>query len=519
MEARSKVETYESIRWGHRDGASIRQLSDSHRVHRRTVREALEDAVPAPRKQRVWDLPVSGQWEPVVHGWLVADQEVHRKQRHTAKRMWERLVEEHDAVISESTVRAMVARLKVDLRIGTVDVAIVQTHLAGAEAEVDFGEFWMFLDTELVKVHLFVMRLSCSGKSVHFAYASPSCEAFLDGHVRAFAAFGGVPGRIRYDNLTAAVIKVLLGRERLENERFLTLRSHYFFESFFCVPGIDGAHEKGGVEGEIGRFRRRWLTPQPVFSNVAALDEMLAAADAKDDERRIHGRRQTIGECFAAEASALAPLPDTAFDPATITSARVDTKARIAVRSSHYSVPARLVGRRVEVAIGGMAITVRSGGKVVAVHPRSLVRHAQVLDLDHYLEVLIRKPGALAGATALARAKAAKTFGPVHQQFWDTARRKHGDSVGTRELIGVLLLHRTMAAEAVIAGMNGALLVGSTDPDVVAVQARCHQDARREVPMLAPTGTDTGGVPAIAWERAKPTLVLYDTLLANGANR
>jgi len=519
VKASSRVELFEIIRRGHRDGASIRELADSHRVHRRTVRAALEGAVPASRKRPEVAFPVSGIWEPIVSDWLIADQLVHRKQRHTAKRIWERLLDEHDAQISASTVRVMVARLKADLRIATVDVAIVQTHLAGEEAEVDFGEFWMFLDSELVKVHLFVMRLSCSGKSVHFVYVSPSCEAFLDGHVRAFAAFGGVPGRIRYDNLTAAVIKVLLGRERLENPRFVALRSHYFFESFFCVPGIDGAHEKGGVEGEIGRFRRRWLTPQPTFTTVAALDEMLAAADAKDDDRRIHGRMQTVGECFAAEAPALAPLPDTVFDPATITSARVDAKARVAVCSSHYSVPAKLVGQRVEVAVGGMSITVRSGGQVVATHPRSLVRYAQVLDLDHYLEVLIRKPGALAGATALAQAKAGKTFTPVHQQFWDTARGQHGDSVGTRELIGVLLLHRTMGAEAVIAGMNGALLAGSTDPDVVAVQGRCHQDSQREVPVLAPTGTDTDGVPAIAWDRPKPTLVLYDTLLPNGANQ
>ncbi len=247
MEASSRVELFENIRLGHRDGSSIRELADSNRVHRRTVRAALEDAVPASRKPPVLEFPVSGVWEPIVRGWLVADQLVHRKQRHTAQRVWERLVEEHDAAISASTVRAMVARLKVDLRIGVVDVAVVQTHLAGEEAEVDFGEFWMFLDTELVKVHLFVMRLSCSGKSVHFAYVSPSCEAFLDGHVRAFAAFGGVPGRIRYDNLTAAVIKVLLGRERLENQRFIALRSHYFFESFFVFLVLMGRMRKAAL--------------------------------------------------------------------------------------------------------------------------------------------------------------------------------------------------------------------------------------------------------------------------------
>lgn len=389
-----------------------------------------------------------------------------------------------------------------------------QTHLAGEEAEVDFGEFWACLDGQLTKVHMFVLRLSHSGRSLHYPYCAPSAEAFLDGHVRAFEALGGVPKRIRYDNLSAAVIKVLLGRERLENPRFIALRSHYGFDSFFCIPGVDGAHEKGGVEGEIGRFRRRHLTPQPVMPSMAALAAAMATADERDDHRRIGGRRETVGQSFAAEAAALAPLPAHAFDPCTIVSARVDTKARVCVRGSHYSVPAGLAGLRVEVAVGGTAITVRSGGRIVAEHPRALRRGEQVLDLDHYLDVLIRKPGALAGASALAQARACGTFTPAHQQFWDAARRAHGDGPGTRVLIGVLQLHRTMPADAVIAGMQAALLAGVTDADVVAVEARRHHDNERAIPILKPTGTDNAlTIPAIAWERPAPSLHIYDTLL------
>jgi len=414
----ARVELFESIRRGHRDGLSIHELSVKYKVHRRSVRQAIAEAVPPERKEPSRECTVSGPFESVVREWLIADQKVHRKQRHTAQRVWERLVDEpHNAKISQSTVRALVVRCKQELNIALVEVMIPQTHLAGKEAEVDFGEFWFYLDGEILKVQMFVMRLSHSGKSVHFAYGSPTLEAFLDGHVRAFDAFGGVPGRIRYDNLTAAVIKVLLGRERLENPRFIALRSHYLFDSFFCTPGIDGAHEKGGVEGEIGRFRRRHLTPLPHLPSMAALNKALASADVRDDDRHIGGRHETVGTWFIAEAPALAPLPVHAFDPATITSARVDTKARISVRASHYSVPARLAGLRVEVAIGGMSISVRFGGKVVAQHPRALHRGTQVLDLDHYLEVLIRKPGALAGATALAQAKAGGGFTPTHQRF------------------------------------------------------------------------------------------------------
>ena len=139
---------------------------------------------------------------------------------------------------------------------------------------------------------MFVMRLSHSGRAVHIAYGNVGTEAFLDGHVQAFEMFGGVPtGKVRYDNLKPAVLRVLLGRERLENPQFIALRSHYGFDSFFCQPGKEGAHEKGGVEGEIGRFRRRHLTPVPRAASLAELNQMLADADEVDDAPADRGPR------------------------------------------------------------------------------------------------------------------------------------------------------------------------------------------------------------------------------------
>ena len=128
------------------------------------------------------------------------------------------------------------------------------------------------------------MRLSCSGRAFHVAFATQAQEAFLEGHVLAFEYFGAVPGRVRYDNLKPAVVRVLRGRDRAESERFIALRSHYGFDSFFCVPGKDGAHEKGGVEGEIGRFRRRHLVPVPAVG--------VAGRAEPADRRGRHGRRR-----------------------------------------------------------------------------------------------------------------------------------------------------------------------------------------------------------------------------------
>lgn len=508
------MEQFERIRRDHRDERmSIRGLAVKHKVHRRVVRQALADAVPPTRKTPQRVAPVLGPHVATVRGWLEADRDAPRKQRHTARRVWQRLIEEKGVTVAESSVRALVRELKVEVGLDRQQVAVPQTHAPGEEAEVDFGEFAAVIAGEMERLWMFVLRLSHSGKAVHIAYANQAQESFLDGHVQAFDRLGGVPtGMIRYDNLKTAVIRVLLGRDRWENERFVGLRSHYGYDSFYCIPGIEGAHEKGGVEGEIGRFRRRHLTPVPHVGSLAALNEALAAADARDDARRIAARTETVGAAAEREAPLLAPLPDIAFDVSAPLSCRVDAKARICVRQSYYSVPAGLAGRRVDARLGAATIVVRAEGKIVAEHVRSLHKGSEDLVLDHYLEVLTRKPGALAGATALAAARASGVFTAAHQRFWDVARRALGDGAGTRALIGVLMLHRALPAAAVTAGMTAALALGRLEPDLVAVEARRHLDGAG-----APALLSIRPEAAEADRRPTPGLADYDELLPAGA--
>ncbi|KAB7740030.1 IS21 family transposase [Nostocoides sp. F2B08] len=507
------MEQFEDIRRDHRDGMTIRALARKHRVHRRTVRYAIAQAEPPARKVTARESPVTGRWEPLVRSWLVADLDAPRKQRHTARRVWQRLLEEHDARVSESAVRLLVARLKREVGLSRVEAMVPQTHPPGAEAEVDFGEFYAVLAGEMTKLWMFVMRCSYSGKAVHFAYANQAQESFLDGHVRAFAALGGVPGLIRYDNLKPAVIRVLLGRERFEHPRFITMRSHYGYESFYCIPGKDGAHEKGGVEGEIGRFRRRHMVPVPHVGSMAALDAALSAADARDDQRYIDGRRNRIGQDFAVEAALLIPLPERPFRAVAELSCRVDAKARICVRQSYYSVPARFVGGRVRVELGARTVTALDGTTVIARHPRSLHKRSEDLVLDHYLEVLVRKPGALPGSTALATARANGTFTATHQRCWDAARSALGDAGGTRALIGALLLYRSMPAADVDAGIAAATRAGMFHPDVVTIEARAHATGTTAP---TPVPIPQHATPAARATRALPDLTGYDHLL-NGA--
>lgn len=311
--------------------------------------------------------------------------------------------------------------------------------------------------------------------------------------------------RIRYDNIKPAVVRVLRGRNRQETERFVGLRSHYGFDSFFCIPGKDGAHEKDGVEGEVGRFRRRNLLPVPRVESMEELNELVAAGDARDDRRRIFGRPLTVGQHFEIEAPALRPLPALRFDPTLLLKPRVDGKSRVCVRQCFYSVPVRFAGGRIDVRLGAERVEALDSKTVVADHVRAVGKGTEVLILDHYLEVFRIKPGAFPGATALARARASGAFTATHDEFWTLARNRLGDAAGTRALIEVLLLHRSVPRDSLLAGIRAALAVGSVDPEVVAIEAR--KVAERAVAPLVPIGALS------RYDRPKPTLNGYDTLL------
>jgi len=506
MPKRSKVKLYEQIRKAHeREQLSIRELARRFGVHRRDVRQALASPVPPQRKTAQRPSTALDEYKTIIDGWLEADRSAPRKQRHTARRVFQRLVEEHGAQVGESTVRRYVAEVRRRMDVPLVEVMVPQHHPLGEEAEVDFGTASVVLAGTLVEVSMFVMRLSASGRGFTRAYLNEAQEVFLDGHVRAFEHFGGVPRRIRYDNLKAAVERVLKGRDRIESDRFVVMRSHYGFDSFFCLPGIKGSHEKGGVEGEVGRFRRRHLVPVPHVASMTELNELIAAGVARDDLRFITGRRISVGEHFALEADSLRALPGEAFDVSAVSGHRVDRKSRISVRNCLYSVPVAHVGKRLDVRVDAESIEVLDGAKVVARHARAR-KGDEVLTLDHYLEVLAIKTGALAGATALARARAGGVFNPTHERLWTQARRRLGDRDGTRALIDVLLLHRSLPADAVTAGIERALAAGSVDAAVIAIEARRSVEGADATVVAIGEGLNR-------FDRPTPSIANYDDLL------
>ena len=371
--------------------------------------------------------------KPLIDAMLRADLTAPRKQRHTARRVLARLVDEHGATdVSYSTVRDYVAKRRPEIgrrRAGRRSRRSCRRPIEpGAEAEVDFADLWVDLRGVKTKVFLFTLRLSYSGKAVHRAFATQGQEAFLEGHVHAFNALGGVPvDKIRYDNLKAAVSRVLFGRNRVESERWVAFRSHYGFDAFYCQPGI-GRRPREGRRGRRGRpvppqpsaSRCRWWTP------LAELNELLAAADASrrrpaDREPRPHrraglraGARRCCGRCR--------PRRSTTWLDADPAGGPLRPGHRPAVPLLGAGPADRPPGAGAAAAPPRCTVFDgrRDGRPASAGRPR---RAARSLILDHYLEVLQRKPGALPGATALAQARAAGVFTAAHDAFWAAARK------------------------------------------------------------------------------------------------
>ena len=515
------------------EGCSIRELAERYHVHRRTVRQALASAVPPPRKTPARTSPRLTPFQAEIDGMLRADLDAPKKQRHTARRVLARLVDEQGAAdLSYSTVRDYVAKRRPQIAAEAgkpLETGLVpQTHPPAAEAEVDFHDLWVILAGIKTKTALFTMRLSYSGRAVHRASLSQGQEAFLEAHVHALGRLGGVPlDQIRYDNLKPAVSRVLFGRCRAESDRWVAFRSHYGFDAFYCQPGHDGSHEKGGVEGEGGRFRRTHCVPMPAVASVGELNVLLETRDDADDRRRIGNRSSSVGNDWAFERQLLRPLPAEPFETALTLTPRVDRYAQVMVRCNQYSVPARFIGHRVRVKLSASAVTVYDKNTVVARHQRAAGKGVKVLDLDHYLEILLRKPGALPGATALVQARAAGTFTPAHEAFWAAARKALGDGPGTRVLVEVMLLHRHLVHGDVHAGITAALAVGSLSPDVVAVEARKAAQRRGlkppPVPAFSPshqvislTQRRHAGLPAD--DRPLPSVAAYDDLLGKASS-
>lgn len=312
--------------------------------------------------------------------------------------------------------------------------------------------------------------------------------------------------QLRYDNLSSAVRKVLRGYRREETERFVAFRSHWQYDASFCTPGK--GHEKGGVEAEVGYFRRNHLVPVPEVESLEAFNAYLLAACRADLARVIDPHTLSVGQRLSQERGALLPLQAEDFDISEEQFCRVDGKGCVQVRTNWYSTPL-LPGCQVRVRVWPTTVSIWHAGGEVACHERCYGRRQQILNLEHYLEALVHKPGALAGSTPLAQWRAAGRWRPGHDRFWTLLMERHGQQAGTRQMIALLQQGRTYGYERLTQAIDQALACGVHDAGAV-----CYLLSAPVLEPPAPVSVAELGlddVPGV--RRALPTVSEYDQLL------
>jgi hypothetical protein len=289
------------------------------------------------------------------------------------------------------------------------------------------------------------------------------------------------------------------------------LRSHYLYESWFTLVGIQGAHEKGGVENEVGRYRRNHLVPVPEAADLAELNDRLLAFCIRDLDRTITGRSETVGARLSQEIDVLRPLPVSPFPTWEQTTHRVNQKAMITVRRNHYSVPVRLVGMKVAARVGAREIEVVADGQPVATHPRLRGSQLRSARLDHYLELLRDKPGALEHSLALRQERERGRWPGCFDELWQLLKERVGASDAARQIVDVVMLCRDHDPEIVELAVRGAITAGAIDAGAVALLI----DRKTRPPNVAIELPDR----LARHDRSAPTLDEYDQLLDSTAVR
>jgi len=500
------VDLFEQLRQEHEFGVgTIAGVAAKFGVHRRMVRQAIAAALPPVRRYTARVKPKMDAVSAFIDQVLDEDRRAPRKQRHTARRIYRRILTEiPDAGVAESTVRNHVRNRRRSMGLVQRETFVPQSYALGHEAQVDWYEAWADLGGERTRVQVFAMRSMASGAAFHRGYLHATQQAFLEAHEHAFAYFGGVFRLLRYDNLASAVRKILRGHRREETVRFVAFRSHWRFTAEFCTPGE--GHEKGGVEGEGGYFRRNHLVPVPSVIDLDALNALLLAGCRADEARVLDGRSEPVGAALVAEREHLLARASEGFDLADVTFPLVDKQGCAVVKTNAYSAPVK-AGSRVEARAYPLHVELWHAGRRVARHERCHQRRQHVLDLEHYLDVLGHKPGAFAGSKPLAQWREAGRWPLCYDELWDRLLTRHGKQNGTRAMVAVVVLGREFGHDKLRTAITTAVSLGACDVAAVRyllTEAGLHKGQ--------PHVIDVGEL--ARYDRPMPTMAEYDVLLS-----
>jgi len=402
----------------------------------------------------------------VIDAILSDDKQRPVKQRHTAKRIFDRLKDEHQFTGGYTIVKDYVR----SAMLRSQEMFVPLTHPPG-EAQADFGEAVVVIAGVEQKAHYLAMDLPHSDDCFVMAFPAETTEAFLEGHVRAFAYFGAVPTRILYDNTKIAVAKILGGIERQRTRAFSELQSHYLFADKFGRPAK--GNDKGKVEGLVGYARRNFMVPIPRYPSWETFNAHLEQQCRRRRERRLRGHTETIGERFEHDRAALLPLPIAPYEACEKVAARVSSLALVRYRGNDYSVPTR--HGHLQVLVRGYVheVTIACASEVIARHPRSYEREAVIFDPLHYLALLEQKTRALDQAAPLAGWDLPPCFA-ILRRLLEARLNKHA----SREYVQVLRLLETFSIEELTLAIEDALQLGTIGFDAVKHLLLCRIERR-----------------------------------------
>jgi transposase len=449
------------------DKMSEREAARQFGLARETVRKMLRySAPPGYRRQQPAGRPKLDAWVATIDQILEDDKTRVKKQRHTAKRIFERLRDEHSYAGGYTIVKDYVRLRKLSQR----EMFVPLEHPPG-DAQADFGEAQVVIGGVERKAHYLAVDLPQSDDCFVMAFPAETTEAFLEGHNHAFAYFGGVPRTILYDNTKLAVARILGDGTRTKTRAFTELQSHYLFAEKFGRPGK--GNDKGKVEGLVGYARRNFMVPLPRYAAWDEFNAHLLVQCQKRRERKLRGHEQTIGERFERDKQMLLPLPTAAYQACDKRSTRVTSMSLVRYRANDYSVPVEWGHREVLVKGFVHEVVICAGTDVIARHPRSYEREDMIFDPLHYLALLEHKPNALDQAAPLACWDLPEGFAHLRRLMEARLGKK-----GKREYVQTLRLLETFAVPEVARAIDDALQLGAISFDAVKHLLLCRIERR-----------------------------------------
>jgi len=485
------------------EGKSRRQVARETGHSRNTIKKMLANAeVPRYEQKGVRAAPILGPYKELITTWYEEDRKKPKKERRTAVRMYQLLKESHGYVGGESTLRAYVGDLR---KKGRNKVYVPLAYDPGETAQVDFGEGLVEIGGKEVKAQFFLMWLGYSGAVFVQAYPAQTQEVFFAGHVAAFSFFGGVPREVWYDNLKNAVQKLLRGRNRKEQDSFISFRSHHLFQAQYCNPR--SGWEKGGVEGKVGYSRRNWLVGARGFEDWEDLNAYLRQQCELEQQRTLKGRNESIGERLATERAVFLPLPSP-YPCCKTVAVKANKLSLVNFATNRYSIPVAHAHEVLTLRAYTDRIEISNATEMIARHRRCWDRDQDILQPQHYLPLLAQRPRAFEHAKVIREWR--QTWPDVFDVTYARLKEQDEPAQATRQFITILQMGTTYSEKALALALEEALVYGCLQPACIQELLRRRHEKASPSPLNLKNHQQLADI-----QVSLPAVQQYDQLLTH----